>query len=404
MNRPNIPPHNRNNDHDQFLRTYVMHEIKTPLICVGSIMRSMLADGDAPLDKIQMCEETIRRLTAYIEDSICLCDPTYDFINTDLEAVDLRVFRQYLSGFLGPLAMEKGLSLEIQVHNDAFTYLYMSRITIIHILGNLVTNAVKYTEPGGRIGIIWDVKELEEYRAEVKLTVRDNGRGIQQDDAAPQGRFHTNPQAGQERAKEQAGNGMGLSVVRFMVEAMHGTMRIDSRKGEGTSVEIDFQVDGSDENYMKQQEKRTAAREHREDKAWTYKQLYRGKKVLVAEDDELFMEWIVGALAKYGIYADKTYSGNEVIELFRDSGIREYDAVLMDLGLPETDGMTAAGVIRRMERADAADVPILAFTGMPIGDEQAFLARCGMQAVVPKVFDEKELIQVLSGFFAEGVK
>lgn len=357
-----------------YLQAYIMHEIKTPLICVGSIMRSMLGEREVDLDKVAMCEAVLSRLITYLEDAIRLCDHSCNFMNIELEAVDLSVFREYLYKLFGPLAWEKSLILDIQVHNDAFTYLYMSRIIMIHILANLVTNAVKYTEPDGRIEILFDVKELEECRAEVKVTVRDSGRGMQ----------NTDP--------EKAGNGMGLSVVKLMVEeAMRGMLQIDSRKNQGTAVQICFEVDGSDEKYEKK-------KKEIERKAGSKipKKKYMGKKVLIAEDDELFMEWIVEALARYGIYADKTYDGDEVIDLFRDSDIEEYQAVLMDLGLPEKNGREAAYAIRQMERSDAATIPILAFTGMPVGDEQVFLAQCNMQAVVSKTFDEEELIRILS--------
>lgn len=358
-----------------YLQAYIMHEIKTPLICVSSIMRSMLGKKEVDLDKVAMCEAALSELTTYLEDSIRLCDHSYNFKNIEIEAVDLSVFREYLYKFFGPLAWEKRLALDIQVHNDAFTYLYISRIAMIHILANLVTNAVKYTEPDGRIELLFDVKELEECRAQVNVTVKDNGRGMQDTDP------------------EKAGNGMGLSVVKLMVEeVMRGMLQIDSRKNQGTSVQICFEADGSDERYEKKKEKKK--KEKTDGKI--AKNEYRGKKVLIAEDDELFMEWIVEALARYGIDADKTYDGDEVIDLFRDSAPEEYHAVLMDLGLPEKNGREAAYAIRQMERSDAATIPILAFTGMPVGDEQVFLAQCGMQAVVPKTFDEEELIRILS--------
>lgn len=357
-----------------YLQAYIMHEIKTPLICVGSIMRSMLGEGEVDLDKVAVCEAVVGRLTTYLEDSIRLCDQSYNFKNIELEAVDLSAFREYLYKFLGPLTWEKRLILDIQVHNDAFTYLYMSRITMIHILANLVTNAVKYTEPDGKIEILFDVKELEECRAQVQVTVRDNGSGMQDTDP------------------EKAGNGMGLSIVKLMVEeVMRGMLQIDSRKSQGTSVQVCFEADGSDEKYEK---KKKEKKEKADSKI--PKKKYMGKKILIAEDDELFMEWIVEALAGYGIYADKTYDGDEVIDLFRDSDIEEYHAVLMDLGLPGKSGREAAYAIRQMERSDAATIPILAFTGMPVGDEQVFLAQCGMQAVVPKTFDGEELIRILS--------
>lgn len=359
---------------DKYLQAYIMHEIKTPLICVGSIMRSMLGKQEVDLDKVAMCEAALSELTTYLEDSIRLCDHSDNFKNIETEAVDLSAFREYLYKFFGPLTWEKGLTLDIQVHNDAFIYLYMSRITMIHILANLVTNAVKYAEPDGRIEIVFNVAELEECRAEVKVTVRDSGRGMQETNG------------------EKNGNGIGLSVVRLMVEeVMRGLLQINSWENQGTSVQICFETDGSDEKYEKKKKEIKKKIDSR-----IPQKKYAGKKVLIAEDDELFMEWVVEALARYGIYADKTYDGDEVTELFRDSGIEEYHAVLMDLGLPEKNGREAACAIRQMERSDAAAIPILAFTGMPVGDEQSFLAQCNMQAVVPKTFDEEELIRILS--------
>lgn len=366
----------------------IMHEVKTPMICVSSILREMVGKQEVDFEKLAMCQSTLDRLTNYIETTIRMINESNHYVNLEVEALDLNIFREYLYKFFGSLVGEKNITLKIEVHNEAFKWLYLPRVTILHVLSNLVTNAVKFTDPGGRIEIIFNVCRLEEYRAGLCLTVADNGSGIQSD-----------------KKTDIPGNGLGMSCVEIMVEAMRGRMAVTSQKGEGTQVMIDLEVDGSDERYERHESKEekvnsslasdSRTQGNKQQKLRNMKKKYAGRKVLVAEDDELFIQWVEGALGKYGIYTDKTYDGNEVVDLFKDSLIGEYQAVLMDMGLPERNGREAIRMIRQMEREDAATVPILAFTGMPIEDEETFLKQYDMTGIVPKVFEEEQLICIL---------
>lgn len=370
------------------LQACMMHEVKTPLLCISSVLRDMVGKQEADFETLAMCERALKQLADHIEASLRMMDESHNFVDWKVEAIEMNAFRKYLYQFFGPMAGEKDIALDIKMHNEAFTYLYLPRVTIMHILGNLMTNAVKFTDPGGRIELHFDVQRIEECRAKLRITVTDNGSGMES------GRT------------DMPGNGLGLSCVRVMLEAIRGRMTTASKKERGTQVCIDLEVDGSDEKYGCLESKcgRTDApaalaadrvQGNNRQELLAMKQKYKGRKVLVAEDDELFMEWIESALGKYGIYADKTYDGEEAVDLFQDSSIGEYQAVLMDVGLPGRDGREAAHIIRQMEREDAELVPILAFTGMPIEDEDAFLEQTGMTGIVPKIFEEENLIGIL---------
>lgn len=119
----------------------------------------------------------------------------------------------------------------------------------------------------------------------------------------------------------------------------------------------------------------------------------------MAEDDELFINWIADTLEKHGMSVDKTYDGNEVTDLFIDSREGEYHAILMDLNMAGMGGIEAAHYIRESARNDAETIPILAYTGMPIENEESFLAEHKMQMVVPKVFVEEELVTIFARLF-----
>ena len=130
------------------------------------------------------------------------------------------------------------------------------------------------------------------------------------------------------------------------------------------------------------------------------KETLRGKKLLIAEDDDVIMEWMVDAFEKYGVWVDKTYDGNEVVALFEESKPFEYDAILMDMGMPECNGMEATFRIRHLEREDAKEIPIIAYTGFPLENEEEFLRRnriqirkmCFMKKTLKNTSDRQEVL------------
>lgn len=365
----------------------VAHEVKTSLLCMSSMLRDMLHSGEYAPEKIAMCERQMTTLADYLKDTSQLMS---EFCMRKTEAVNLQEFAELIGNMYRSVAKERNVAFTVQIEQEAYRYLYFDRIMLIHILNNLVTNAVKYSKENGNIVITLDSEALEEYRAAFRVSVKDNGIGMSESFKKRVFEMYT-----REGRSTSGGNGMGLAIVKKLAECMNGAVSIDTKLGAGTTIVLDFEVDGADECF----EKADTDKKNRH-KGGSGKQYdFTGRKILVAEDDELFMDWVAETLEKYAMAVDKTYDGLEVTDLFETSENGEYDAVLMDLSMPEMNGVEAARHIRACNRADARTIPILAFTGMPIEDEEAFLLNYQMQAVVPKVFDEAAFVEIFAELF-----
>lgn len=380
----------KNNEEGKMMYSMIMHELKTSLLCMSSVLRDMLNSGDIQSKKIAMCEKEMSNLAEYLTQisSAAQVMTRADLCKT--EAVNLQEFADFLRHRYQSVANERRVKLFVQVEQEAYRYLYFDKSRMIHILNNLVLNAVKYSKENGRIIISLSSQELEEYRASLKIVVQDDGIGMS--DTFRKRAFEAYTR---ENRNMSDGNGIGLVIVKKIAEQMNGTIRIDAKPGAGTAVILDFEIDGADECF-----ERVDADKGNERAGGCLAQYdFTGRKILVAEDEELFMNWIVEALEKYGMAVDKTYDGREVTDLFEASAEQEYDAILMDLVMPDMGGLEAACHIRACDRADAQTIPILAFTGMPIENEEAFLAEYKMQAVVPKSFDEASFVRLFAALF-----
>lgn len=378
---------NEINQDNKMMYAIIMHEVKTSLLCMSSVLRGMLETGDYLPEKIAMCEREMARMT---ESLMQILDASYMLAKeykSSIAAVNLQEYAVFLEHMYGTLAKEKNKELRVKVESEAYRYLYLDRTMLTHILNNLVTNAVKYSDENGCVEIVLRSVYVEEYRVLLHILVQNTGMGM-----SKQFQKKAFDLYAREENNRSEGNGIGLSIVKKMIDIMNGTITIDSEQGKGMKTEISMQVDGADEFFE------NAAGE--QNKCNNPCQCdFKGKKILVSEDDELFINWIADTLEKHGMSVDKTYDGNEVTDLFVDSQEGEYQAILMDLNMTGMGGIEAAHYIRESARNDAETIPILAYTGMPIEDEESFLAKHKMQMVVPKVFVEEEIITIFARLF-----
>lgn len=371
---------------------YLAHEIKTPLYSIGSILRSQIAQGeftDKSMDKLKICEKSISQLIKHLERSVEMMQIGIRKYPLKVEAVDFTDFLSDIKNYYEAAVQEKEISFSLDFGGSPYKWLYLDVQRVQQILNNLISNGIKYTDKGGMVKLAVTAEQIEEYRVLLTLEISDNGIGMSEDFAAGQA-FVPFSREGQ---RKEDGNGIGLSVTGQLVEELKGDITLTSARGKGTTVTVRLEADGCDEEYSVKQQ----ADELHKEQVFVRQEnsSLKGKKVLVAEDNDIIMEWIIELLEKYEVIFDKAYDGKEAAGLFADSAEGEYDAVFMDLDMPVCDGITAAGIIRGMQREDSVTVPILAFTGSPIENEEDFLAKHRMQGVVLKVSTEQEVISSL---------
>lgn len=373
---------------DAGLFAYLVHEVRTPLACTQSMLRDILAGEKIEREKIESCESSVTDLLEYLNEVLDMLKISEGKLKLKVTSLTLTEVEKMLHKFYDMQAGERGITFEVEMEACPFQYLYLDKGISLQIANNLIGNALKYTPYGGVVKVRIKVTEVEEYRGLLQIEVMDNGKGMTKEFLEKAFLPFT-----QENGHIQGkGAGLGLNLTKRLVNFLGGEMQIQSEKGVGTSVFIQIEVDGSDEDYSRKAEEET---EEKTEVLGLNKENLQGKKLLIAENDEVIMEWMVENFEKYGIWVDKTYDGNEVTALFEESEPFEYDAILMDVGMPECNGIEATFRIRHLKREDAKKIPILAYTGFPVENEAEFLQKNKMQKVVSKTLKVEEVAQIL---------
>ena len=286
---------------------------------------------------------------------------------------------------------------EPEVCKKGLTYSYTKDIEHEYVMGdetkvreifiNIIGNSLKYTPAGGKITI--DIREIpfdrENYIA-YKIVVEDTGIGMSED-YLPHifeefSREHTSTES------KVVGTGLGLPIVKALIDLMGGTIEIESEAGKGTktTVMIPFEI-ATQEQILeeKQKEKEFVPEDIKE------------KRILVAEDNELNAEITLTVLKEKGLLVERAANGKECVEMLKEKPADYYDMILMDIQMPEMDGYQATEMIRNLGNSRAA-VPIVAMTANAFEEDRQKTLDAGMNAHVSKPVDMNVLFRVMAKF------
>lgn len=262
-------------------------------------------------------------------------------------------------------------------------YMIGSPTHIRRIIINLLDNSIKYNKRGGSVTFSSQTKPLDDGRALFCFSVSDTGIGM-----APEFLKHIYEPFAQEgddaRSKFQ-GTGMGMPIVKSLIELMGGTIEISSEVGAGSTFDVQIPLDI---------DKTPQARERADGQANSCS--LAGMNVLLAEDNELNAEIAQALLESEGIVVTRTADGNETVDLYVGRPAGSFDAILMDIMMPGMDGYEATRAIRLSEKADAADIPIIALTANAFAEDAQAAHDAGMNAHLPKPLDFNKLKNMLT--------
>lgn len=262
-------------------------------------------------------------------------------------------------------------------------YMIGSPTHIRRIIIDLLDNSIKYNKHGGSVTFSSQTKPLDNGRALFCFSVSDTGIGM-----APEFLKHIYEPFAQEgddaRSKFQ-GTGMGMPIVKSLIELMGGTIEISSEVGVGSTFNVQIPLDI---------DKSPQARERADDQANSCS--LAGMNVLLAEDNELNAEIAQALLESEGIVVTRAADGNETVDLYVGRPAGSFDAILMDIMMPGMDGYEATRAIRLSEKADAADIPIIAFTANAFTEDAQAAHDAGMNAHLPKPLDFNKLKNMLA--------
>lgn len=362
------------------LRGYVrMHPIQTAFIVVAC---SMMFHAKRMHKKIRVASEYLLSLINDVLDMSKLDSGEMYFAE---ESVYLREMLENCRDIMETRAAEHGIELETPgLENFNQPRVLTSELHIRQIAMNIISNAIKYNKPNGKIIATAEVVNQTEDYVTCRFMVKDTGIGMSDD-------FQKNmfDPFSQEYGKDRSefrGTELELSIVKRIVDQMGGEIRVESKKGVGTTFTwtLTFKTD----------------KEYREEKVAANQQDFSlaGKKILAAEDNTLNAEILIFLLDDMGADTVLVENGKQVVEAFKESDWDEYDCILMDVMMPIMDGYTATRRIRGLSRPDAQSIPIIALTANAFAEDRKKAMEAGMNDHVAKPVDMKVLTAVLQKY------
>lgn len=279
------------------------------------------------------------------------------------------------------LAVAKGIEFTYSASSACHRTVMVDRVSFQKIFINLLTNAVKFTPEGGRVTFTCGPEIEEDENSKSMFVISDNGAGMSKEFLP-----HVFEPFAQEDASnaDVNGSGLGLSIVKSIVDAMGGTIDVKSTKGKGTEFIVKLKLEMADK------EKHKADTPERIDVS-----CLKGKHVLICEDNELNMEIVRSILSNAGVDVTGVENGELGVDTFKASETGYYSAILLDLRMPVMDGNTAAREIRAMNRADAVDIPIFAISADAYPENIEASMAAGMNGHISKPVDANELLKTL---------
>ena len=261
-----------------------------------------------------------------------------------------------------------------------------SSLHVKQIFLNLITNSIKYNRKNGSVDCCLKEEKESDERVLVDVTIKDTGIGMSEDFL--KNIFQPFVQADQGARSQYKGTGLGMAIVKELLDRMGGTIEIDSVENQGTSIHVVIPFEIAEEPAVVQEMSELP------------KENLSGCRILLAEDNELNREIAAFLLKDEGISVTEAEDGRQALECFLKMPDGYYDAVLMDIMMPVMDGYQAAMAIRGSGKQDAEMIPIIAMTANAFAEDKRKTMEAGMNAHLSKPLNVPELMDTIRKFCA----
>ncbi|MDO4545993.1 MAG: PAS domain-containing protein, partial [Bacillota bacterium] len=376
------------------------HDIRTPMnaiIGMTSLAYAHLGDETRVADCLGKISLSSKHLLSLVNDILDMSKIERSKITLHPTRLSLAKLIEETSDILAPQIRAANLSLDIQMKEIKCEHFYGDALRINQILINILSNAIKFTDPGGNITFTVEEREPSEdagtgsmNKVGFRFIVKDTGRGMSEDFIA-----HMFEPFARSRGTEYIeGSGLGLSIIKGLVDLMGGSISVDSRPGEGTTftVDLEFELAAEDEESSAGDAipKPPEIKEHG---------IFKEKTFLIVEDNAINAELICELLKFYGGRRVVKQNGLEAVEEFECSEPGTYDAILMDIQMPVMNGYEATKAIRKSEHPDGQSIPIIAMTANAFAEDIQASKDAGMDDHVAKPIDMQVLTEALKKAF-----
>ena len=303
------------------------------------------------------------------------------------EPMDLRQLSKEVLMIVEQRAAEAGITLEYDKDSDRVEHniVYGSPLHIRQIFLNIYSNCIKYNKVGGMVETSCCCLGIENGIVTYRWTIRDTGNGMNEEFLK-----HIFDPFAQERSDARSvynGTGLGMSIVKSLIDLMNGTIKITSKEGVGSVFVLTIPFEITDRIPKIQPEKQ-------KDEVGDI----QGYHLLIAEDNELNAEIAKTLLEDEGAIITLVHNGQQAIDMFKEKPQGTFDAILMDVMMPVVDGLSATRSIRALGREDAKKIPIIAVTANAFDEDVKRCIEAGMNAHLPKPLEMNKVVETIAKY------
>jgi signal transduction histidine kinase/ActR/RegA family two-component response regulator len=371
----------------------ISHDIRTPIGIIKNMTDFAMADAD---NKEKLCHD-LERIKSAGSFLLSLVNDVLDISKIDSGRIKLNPepypydeHTENIKDILESMCKEKGLHYRYERRQKTTGIIVADKTRINQITLNLLSNAVKYTPAGGTVSYISDSEDLPDAKIRFGFEVRDTGIGMSEEFQRQMFKPFTQEYDNPQRPKGTTGTGLGLYIVKRMVDLMGGQLEVSSTPGQGTVVKCHLVCPD-------------AARDPRYQTRLQPKQQQAAPaqlagRVLLAEDNPVNTEIAKRILTSFGLTVDHAPDGSRAVEMFAAAAPGFYQAILMDIQMPKLNGYEATARIRSLEWTDAQTIPIIAMTADAFADARDRGLEAGMNAYLVKPLQPELLRQTLAKY------
>ncbi len=364
----------------------ISHDMRTPLNAIlgyTALAKEYISDSNTVLDYLSKIDTSGRQLLDFIEKVLDVTWTESNDTRISETECSLTAIIQDIYNSFRQKAEEKNIHFSTDLSALTHYDVYGDPEKISHLLRNLVSNAINFTNPGGIVSIAaTETKNLASSYATFQFIIKDNGIGISKD-------FQESLFEPFEREKNTtisgiSGSGLGLAIAKNLVDLMGGSIHVDSTVGCGSTFTVTLRLPIQDQPL--------SADSATED---ILTQLLN-QKILLVEDNEINLEIETELLSGLGLIIDTAENGKDAIEKAAGSTPNEYSLILMDIQMPIMDGWQAAKAIRELDNPALARIPIIALSANAFESDKRASIESGMNAHLPKPLDIPYLLETVA--------
>ena len=362
------------------------HDIRTPMNAIigfRDLLEKHQEEPEKRADYLQKIEDASTVLLSIINNVLEMARIEKGTLEIDETAWSAEQFNDTLYSVFHEMMAQKGLTFTRQIVVE-HPYVFCDPIKLREVFLNILSNAYKYTNSGGKVNM--HLEELPSHRdgyALYQTTITDTGIGM-----SPEFLPHIFEEFSREHNTTDnkiEGTGLGMPIVKRLVDFMDGTIEIRSEKDVGTTVVVTLPHRIAEKSDLVAH----AGAEYDPS-------LFQGKRILLAEDNELNAEIAVEILKEAGFVIEWAEDGQICVDMLKKAPFGYYDLILMDIQMPNMNGYDAARTIRRLQDSEKANIPILAMTANAFEEDKREAYRSGMNGHVAKPISVRELLKELT--------